>query len=226
MNRHPLRPPPEDQCPSVEVRVVGFSVQEKKLQALLVLKNSSDENSPWAIPGDLVQDCSSLEYAASECLSEYINQQSYLEQLYTYGSSERAAISIVYFALVPQAAILPPQTGKPSEAKWFPVGSVPSLVAGHDEILQYALRRLRYKLEYSAVGFELLPENFSLSELQATYEIILGEVLDKRNFRRRILKAGIIEPTPHHRLGEGRPARLFRYRPDAVAEVKTRRLFP
>jgi 8-oxo-dGTP diphosphatase len=88
------------------------------------------------------------------------------------------------------------------------------------------LRRLRYKLEYSAVGFQLLPHEFTLSELQHTYEIILGERLDKRNFRRRMLHSGIIEETLHRRVGEGRPARLYRYRPDAVAEVKARRLFP
>ena len=96
----------------------------------------------------------------------------------------------------------------------------------HAEIIAYALRRLRYKLEYSAAAFQLMPEEFSLSELQHTYEIILGEELDKRNFRRRILEAAIIEPTPRQRTGEGRPARLYRYRPDAVAEVKARRLFP
>jgi 8-oxo-dGTP diphosphatase len=103
---------------------------------------------------------------------------------------------------------------------------LPPLAFDHGEIVKYALRRLRYKLEYTAVGFELLPENFTLTELQQTYEIILGEELDKRNFRRRILQAGIIEATAHKRSGEGRPARLYRYRDDAVAEVKARRLFP
>jgi len=96
----------------------------------------------------------------------------------------------------------------------------------HNEILAYALRRLRYKLEYTAIGFELLPETFTLSELQDTYELILSEKLDKRNFRRRILEAEIIEATAFRRIGEGRPAQLYRYRPDAVAEVKARRLFP
>jgi 8-oxo-dGTP diphosphatase len=103
---------------------------------------------------------------------------------------------------------------------------LPPLAFDHHEIVTYAIRRLRYKLEYTAVGFELLPNNFTLTELQQTYEIILGENLDKRNFRRRILQAGIIEATPHKRSGEGRPARLYRYRDDAVAEVKARRLFP
>ncbi|MEA3341467.1 MAG: NUDIX hydrolase, partial [Chloroflexota bacterium] len=78
----------------------------------------------------------------------------------------------------------------------------------------------------TAVGFELLPETFVLSELRTAYEIILGEKLDKRNFRRKILSAGVIEETGDHRTGEGRPAKLYHFRPDAVAEVKTRRLFP
>ncbi len=217
----------EDYDPPVEVRVVVFSLQEKKLQALFVPENRSDPGARWAIPGALVSGCPSLERIASECLSTYINQhESYLEQLYTYSNPERGIISVVYFALIPQIAITTTRQEKLEQAKWLPIDAPLPLVSDHAEILQYALRRLRYKLEYTAVGFELLPENFSLSELQATYEIILGEKLDKRNFRRRILKANIIEPTPHQRTGEGRPARLFRYRPDAVAEVKTRRLFP
>jgi 8-oxo-dGTP diphosphatase len=131
-------------------------------------------------------------------------------------------VAVAYFALLPAGC---PDCAHPP-LEWHPVEALPPLAGGNGEILAYAQRRLRYKLEYSAVGFQLLPEHFSLSELQGTYEMILGETLDKRNFRRRILTAGIIEPTQTLRGGEGRPARLYRYRPDAVAEVKTRRLFP
>ncbi len=154
-------------------------------------------------------------------------REAYLEQLYTYGDPGRISvgrlISIVYFALVPLDAYHAAPDGK---LRWYRLNRLPVLAHDHGEIIVYALRRLRYKLEYSAVGFELLPDEFTLSELQHTYEIILGEKLDKRNFRRRILEAGIIEETLHRRAGEGRPARLYRYRPDAVAEVKARRLFP
>lgn len=131
---------------------------------------------------------------------------------------------MVYFALISldPAAI----DHHSSQFTWRPAEDPPALAMDHNEILSYALRRLRYKLEYSAVGFELLPQTFTLSELQKTYEMILGEKLDKRNFRRRILQGGIIEATEDYRSGEGRPARLYRYRPDAVAEVKARRLFP
>jgi 8-oxo-dGTP diphosphatase len=109
---------------------------------------------------------------------------------------------------------------------WWSVYDLPRLAFDHGRIVHYALTRLRYKLEYTAVGFELLPQEFTLTELQTAYEIVLGEALDKRNFRRKILGAGIIEPSGNYRSGEGRPARLYRYREDAVAEVKARRLFP
>ena len=100
------------------------------------------------------------------------------------------------------------------------------LAFDHAEMLDYALTRLRYKLEYSTVGFQLLPEEFTLTELQRAYETVLGEELDKRNFRRKILAADILVDTRQTRLGDGRPAKLYRYREDAEPEIKARRLFP
>jgi 8-oxo-dGTP diphosphatase len=145
-----------------------------------------------------------------------------------HGAEERL-VTVVYFAIIPAGVAHAHSTSVDQDecqSKWFPVDQLPTLILDYGEVLAYALRRLRYKLEYTAVGFQMLPEQFSLSELQKVYEMILGEKLDKRNFRRRMLQAGIIEETRHLRSGEGRPARLFRYRPDAVAEVKARRLFP
>jgi 8-oxo-dGTP diphosphatase len=188
-----------------------------------------DQPQLWSLPGAPVQADESLDDAASHAVAPYVDRrQAYLEQLYTYGGPERGGlggrlVSVAYFALVPAHALTHP--GSP-EGGWFPLYGLPGLAGDHADIIAYALRRLRYKLEYSAAGFQLLPEEFSLSELQHTYEIILGEKLDKRNFRRRILEAGIIEPTSHRRSGEGRPARLYRYYPDAVAEIRARRLFP
>lgn len=214
--------------PHLEVRVVVFSLDVHGLQVLL-LPGHSNQNQ-WELPGAQVGTGLSLEETASRCLTQYSGlQESYLEQLYTYGNIDRSPglhlVSIAYFALIPlDKALL--QANSDNSARWHPVDKCPELILDHATILEYALHRLRYKLEYTAVGFELLPANFSLSELQSTYEKILGEKLDKRNFRRRILNANIIEPTPHQRTGEGRPARLFRYRPDAVAEIKARRLFP
>lgn len=208
----------------LEVRVILFSLRDRQLQVLLIPAGETGGTVFWQLPGNLITRFRSLEETASLYLVEYLGcREAYLEQLYTYGYEENQLVSIVYYALIPGNGY---QVKGDNLSRWFPVEAPPVLICNHKEVLLYALRRLRYKLEYTAVGFELLPDQFTLSELQSTYEIILGEKLDKRNFRRRILKADIIEPTPHQRSGEGRPARLFRYRPDAVAEVKARRLFP
>lgn len=209
---------------SINIHVVIFSLRSDTLRVLL----SPSENHGWELPGQPLGDSESLETCALRAFQEQVScREVYLEQLYTYGDPQRSAggrlVSIVYFALIPADA----RRESDSRLRWFRVDELPPLLHDHADIILYALRRLRYKLEYSAVGFELLPEEFTLSELQHTYEVILGETLDKRNFRRRILEAGIIEETNRRRIrGEGRPARLYRYRSDAVAEVKARRLFP
>jgi 8-oxo-dGTP diphosphatase len=216
---------------NLDVRIVVFSLRDERLQVLLVSCASVQTGSRWELPGSLVPINQSLEETATESVLRLTGlREVYLEQLYTYGdagrSTGRRLVSVIYFAIVPAGAVSQHINIDECQASWFPVEELPVLVMDHREVAAYALRRLRYKLEYTAVGFQLLPEHFSLSELQKMYEIILGEKLDKRNFRRRILQAGIIEETDHLRSGEGRPARLYRYRPDAVAEVKVRRLFP
>lgn len=207
----------------LNVHVVIFSLCGEALQVLL-----APNQGGWQLPETDVRADESLEAAAVRAFSGPIGRrETYLEQLYTYGDPGRIpgarTVSVVYFALIP-SDVQRSSSGGPM--CWFELDKLPALAHDHAEIIRYALRRLRYKMEYSAVGFELLPEEFTLSELQHTYEIILGEKLDKRNFRRRILEANIIEETSHIRAGEGRPARLFRYRADAVAVVKARRLFP
>ncbi len=220
----PAVPPPH-----LEIRVVVFTLQENRLKVLLIPASDAAFAGKWILPAAPILDCT-LEKAAAKQIEQLTGVgEVYLEQLYTYGDPGRhpdcRLISVVYFALIP-ADSLQPAADPNSGSRWYALEELPPLAMDHADILTYALRRLRYKLEYTAVGFELLPEFFTLSELQHTYELILGERLDKRNFRRRILEAGIIEATPHRRSGEGRPALLYRYRPDAVAEVKARRLFP
>lgn len=219
----------------LDVRVVVFGLHEDRLQVLLLPARTGPAGAAWELPGSPVPAAQSLEGTATECVLRLSGlREAYLEQLYTYGEAGRAdpargaarLVSVVYFAIIPAGTVTSSINGDKTHAKWFPIDHLPETIMDHQEVIRYALRRLRYKLEYTAVGFQLLPEQFSLSELQQTYEMILGEQLDKRNFRRRILEAGIIEETPHRRSGEGRPARLYRYRPDAVAEVKVRRLFP
>lgn len=218
--------------PALTVDIVVFTLRDNRLQVLLIQRNEEPFAGMWALPGGFVRMDESLEDAAQRELEEETGVHNvYLEQLYTYGDPQRdprgRVVTVAYYALIP--ADTPVRTEGSSDVRqacWYPVDDLPPLAFDHAAIYTYALRRLRYKLEYTAVGFELLPDKFTLSELQHTYETILGEMLDKRNFRRRILEAGIIEETAHLRMGEGRPARLYRYRADAVAEAKARRLFP
>jgi len=218
--------------PALTVDIVIFTLRDNLLQVLLIRRLNQPFAGCWALPGGFVEEWESLEQAATRELEEETGIQNvYLEQLYTYGDPERdprgRVVTVAYYALIPAGALVRSEGGSDSsQARWFPINELPELAFDHAEIVTYALRRLRYKLEYSAVGFELLPGEFTLTEIQHTYEIILGEALDKRNFRRRLLDSGIIEPTQEKRGGEGRPARLYRYRADAVAEIKARRLFP
>ena len=131
-----------------------------------------------------------------------------------------------YFALISSDLLRLRASSDAVAAEWFPAYHPPPLAFDHADILAYAIRRLRYKLEYRAVAFQLLPETFTLTDLQEAYEHVLDEQLDKRNFRRKVLAAGILEETPYVRSGEHRPAKLYRFRPDAVAEIRARRLFP
>lgn len=224
--------PPLEERPAVTVDVVIFSLIEDDLCALLVKRKREPFAGAWAIPGGFVKMGESLEEAANRKLAEETGVTDvYTEQLFTFGDVGRdprgRVVTVGYFALVPYSAI----THKPGEYEeatdWHSLKRLPTLAFDHKQIVNYALERLRYKLEYTSVGFQLLPDEFTLSELQKAYEIVLDEKLDKRNFRRKILAAGIIEETGRKsREGEGRPAMLYHYLDDSVMEVKTRRLFP
>ncbi len=214
----------------VTVDIVIFALRDDDLQVLLIKRKYPPYENTWAIPGGFVEPGESIEDSAARELFEETNVRGvHIEQLYTFGRVDRdprgRMITVAYFALVPKPLAV--QAGSDTtDAQWQSVYDLPQMAFDHAEIINYALKRLRYKLEYSAVGFQLMPPNFTLSELQHAYEIVLGESLDKRNFRRRILQADVIEETGEMHNGDGRPAKLYRYKPTAVAEVKARRLFP
>jgi 8-oxo-dGTP diphosphatase len=219
--------------PLVTVDLAIFSLRDDDLQVLFACPAAG--RGAWAIPGGSIKREEDLEAAAARILEEQTGLRDvYLEQLYTFGQPGRGepAIAVVYLAVVSAAEVAPGAKAGTCRGedgfglRWWSTYHLPPLSFDHAAILRYALTRLRFKLEYTAVGFELLPPTFTLSELQKAYEVILGEELDKRNFRRKILAAEIIEASGGMRSGEGRPAQLYRYRADAVAEVKARRLFP
>ncbi len=219
--------------PSVTVDVVIFTILDEQLKVLLIKRKAWPHEGMWAIPGGFVRMEESLEDAAYRELAEETNvtgEQVYLEQLYTFGDPHRdprtRVITVTYFAIVAADQIDPRAADDADEVGWFSVYDLPALAFDHDDILDYALTRLRYKLEYTAVGFQLLPEKFTLRELQDAYEIVLGTNLDKGNFRSKLRKTQVVEKVDGYRDTGGRPARLYRFREDAVAEIKARRLFP
>ncbi|MGB9724411.1 MAG: NUDIX hydrolase [Chloroflexia bacterium] len=223
--------PQSRERPWVTVDLVIFTLLQKALHVLLVKRRSPPFAGMWALPGGFVQPEESLEEAARRELREESGVgEVYLEQLYTFGDPGRdprgRVITVAYFALVPAERQSLRASDDALDAAWFPAYHPPPLAFDHAQILDYAITRLRYKLEYTALAFELLPQEFTLTELQEAYEHILNEKLDKRNFRRKVLNADILEATGRRRAGCGRPARLYRFCPDAVAEIKARRLFP
>jgi len=156
----------------------------------------------------------------------------FFQQLYTFGTPNRdprrRVIAVAYFALVSKDRLLPDSfNASDSPFRWHNAYHPPPLALDHADILSTALTRLRYKIEYSAVAFQLMPEEFTLRELQDAYMVILNdEKLDKANFRKKIREANIVEPGGSYRETGGRPAKLYRFRKDAKLEIKTRRFFP
>jgi 8-oxo-dGTP diphosphatase len=211
--------------PAVTVDVILFTIVDGELRVLLIRRDLPPYEGRWALPGGFVRMEESLDEAARRELREESGVEvKFLEQLYTFGDPKRdparRAITVTYFALIDARKIELRAGTDAKSAAWCPVGDLPRLAFDHAKIIAYALERLRYKTEYAPVAFQLLPREFTLSELQETYEAILDKPLDKRNFRRKILALGIVEPTDEQKsLGRGRPAALHRFRMDRFRDL-------
>ena len=212
--------------PMVTVDTVIFTVQDNDLKVLLVKRAAEPFRGAWAIPGGFVNIDESLEDAARRELYEETNVSDiYLEQLYTFGGPDRdprgRVISVAYFALISAEHHELAARTDAAEVAWFSVYKLPKVAFDHASIVEYALQRLRYKLEYTSVGFQLLPKKFTLTELQRVYEIILDKTLDKRNFRKKILGLGILEPLAETKMeGPHRPAQLYSFKEDRFAAFR------
>ncbi|MDZ4719260.1 MAG: NUDIX domain-containing protein [Roseiflexaceae bacterium] len=206
--------------PSVTVDVVIFTLLEKELNMLLVKRRRWPYDGHWAIPGGFINMDESLEQSARRELEEETGVRDiYLEQLYTFGLPHRdprtRVISIAYFAIIRADRQTLRASEESTDVRWYPVQRLPGPLAfDHDHILATALDRLRSKLEYTTLAFQLLPEVFSILELKYMYEQILGEELDKGNFYRKIKDAHVLEDTGIRREGRGRPTALYRFRHD------------
>lgn len=196
---------------------------QAKLWLPLVRRTRSPHQGAWALPGGWVGIQESLSDAAARTLDETTGlRPSYLEQLYTFGHPDRTrdgrVISITYSALVrsDEAA----QAVESENVRWFVTDQLPDLAFDHDKIIEYALWRLRNKVEYADVAFYFLGDTFSLSQLREVYEVILQRRLDPANFRRRVEATGTIVPTSQHLTGgRHRPPRLYRtnHQPNVTA---------
>jgi ADP-ribose pyrophosphatase YjhB (NUDIX family) len=223
----------------VGVDSVIFSVDtyQNRLLVLLVMRHQEPFLNSWGLPGTLVRHGESLEDAAYRILAEKIKVKNlYLEQLYTFGGPHRDPreesnsygvryLSVSYFALVrfEEAELIADGV---SGIAWYPIKEVPQLAFDHNEILSYGHRRLRNKLEYSPVAFEVLPEMFTLSDLYQLYTTVLGENFsDYSNFRAKLLKLGFLSDTGIKvSRGAGRPASLYRFNAEAFAPFKDKPL--
>ena len=210
----PQRPSPP---PLVAVVVVILTVVEDDLRVLLIKRSAEPFRDYWALPGGLLADGESLDRAAArKLLDETGVQDVYLEQLYTFGELSRGpgsqrGIAVANFALVQheQVRLRESETWQPA---WHSVFALPALAFDNNAVVDYAVRRLRSKLDYTNVAYSLLPRQFTLSELQQVYEAILDRPLDKRNFRRRMLSLDIIKPAGGTRMeGAHRPAALYAF---------------
>ena len=199
--------------------VVIFTIKDNKLQVLLVKRANEPFKGRWAIPAGFIRLSENLDNAALRILKEKTNVDNiYLEQLYTFGDPLRypssRVITCAYFALIRSDDIKLSVDNSQgiTEVQWHEVYNLPTLAFDHKEIIEYSIKRMRERLEFCPIAFQLLPEKFTLTELQKSYELILDMKLDKRNFRKKVLTGSVLkELNEYTKIGSKRPARLYSF---------------
>lgn len=211
--------------PCLTVDVVVFGLDENDLKVLLIQRAGEPFAGRWALPGGFVHIDESLETAARRELNEEAGiKLAYLEQLYTFGELNRdprdRVVTVAYYALVKMSAHAPHAATDAKNAAWFSTADVPTLAFDHVKILETALARLKAKVRYQPIGFELLPEKFTLTQLQKLYETVLERPLDKRNFRKKILSMELLEELDEIEQDVAhRAARLYRFNRKHYAQL-------
>jgi len=201
--------------PAVTTDMVIFTIRESWLSVLLIKRRVKPFKDSWALPGGFIKENEDIDQCARRELQEETGIENiYLEQLYTFGKPERdpreRVISVAYFALLPSDQLTISASSDASEVKWYKVSAIPVVAFDHKKIIALAHERLVAKLDYSTIAFQLLPDLFTLTEVQKVYETILGHNIDKRNFRKQILALDNLTKTREQRRdGAHRPAFLY-----------------
>jgi len=201
--------------PAVTVDLVIFTLSGKSLQVLLLRRDQWPFRGSWALPGGFVLEEEDLAEAAGRQLFSKTGVQGvFLEQLHTFGQPQRdprmRIVTVAYYALVSADKLT--SRGLQEDVRWWSIYDLPQLAFDHDRILSLALERLRQKIAETNLAFQLMPPRFTLTQLQQTYEVILGRNLDKRNFRKKILSLELVRETDEmHLEGRHRPARLYEF---------------
>lgn len=214
--------------PSVTTDCAIFGFDGIDLNILLIERGIEPFKGKWALPGGFVQ----MDETADECARRELAEETgvkdlFLEQLYTFSDVHRdprgRVITISYFALIKSTNFKLVGGDDASDARWFPINQVPSLAFDHDRILRVAHDRLKGKIKYEPIGFELLEEVFTIPQLQRLYEAILGIPVDRRNFNRKILSFDILDAVADKLDGVGhKGARQFRFNREKYQEFKSR----
>ncbi len=211
---------------TVDCVVFGFDAQATMLQVLLIQRKLPPYRGEWALPGGFVHLEESLEAAARRELWEETGVEDvFLEQLYTFGNPDRdprdRVVSVAYYALISLADHPLQAKTDAQDTDWFALDALPPLAFDHRQILEVAIARLRGKVRYEPIGFELLPVKFTLTQLQKLYETILGQPLDKRNFRNKLLKMDLLVALDETQTGVAhRAARLYQFDAQRYEQLK------
>jgi 8-oxo-dGTP diphosphatase len=216
----------------VTVDTVAFAIHDGTLEVLLIKRKYDPFKSRWALPGGFISEADhTLEDAAARELAEQTNVSDvYLEQLYTFGDRGRdprgRVVTVAYLALLKQEELELKASSDASGVAWWPVNHLPELAFDHGRIIQYAQQRLKYKIEYSPAAFKLLPEKFTLRDLQVVYEAVLGKSVDNRNFRKKFLSTGVLrELDETTQESSFRPARLYTFSEADFEQLPDRPVF-
>lgn len=213
----------------IAVDAVVFGYDKGTLFVLLIQQKFGSQNSYWALPGGLVKEEESLQHAVKRELKEETNVTvNYLEQLYTFGDditrdSRNRVISVAYMALVDPSKLSIKADTDAEDVAWMPIDKIPNLAFDHNDMILKGLQRLKTKLTYQPIGFDLLPVEFLFSDLENLYATILEKELDRRNFRKKIVSFQILEECETVKSQKsGRPAKLFRFNAKKYKELENK----